>query len=358
MSTKPVVVLQKPSCQGRLLLGFDCTYLTSTLSQLQMHGKRGMVGGTFSLGNPEKNNAFCELNEELDCTAIRKSGSMLEFLMWCPSSKQKCPLSVCELPVEHHFGGPHAEFRGNLYMLEIVGSVLEKANGCVAGLVFDAHGTHSYLKRLLHGQLEGLPQEATQAPWFKTLTFKQLPENDLPRLPISVAHFQDQPVWAIPGICNLLDKKSFVEQLGFVDNGIVAFLNLFFSWFWHVYKNGFCRANVFYLMELLIECCCFFVYKKHGSTSVQSFPFWGHANKNSGAQILSYIRTVFYGDFWVDVTGSRTYGLPPAVLARESPMSDKAQALLSNPWFLISNAESCLYDQHFRIIVGQDQGFL
>ena len=177
--------------------------------------------------------------------------------MWCPSSKQKCPLSVCELPVEHHFGGPHAEFRGNLYMLEIVGSVLEKANGCVAGLVFDAHGTHSYLKRLLHGQLEGLPQEATQAPWFKTLTFKQLPENDLPRLPISVAHFQDQPVWAIPGICNLLDKKSFVEQLGFVDNGIVAFLNLFFSWFWHVDKNRFCRANVFYLMELLIECCCF-----------------------------------------------------------------------------------------------------
>ena len=36
----------------------------------------------------------------------------------------------------------------------------------------------------------------------------------------------------------------------------------------------------------------------------------------------------------------REFGLPPAVLGRESPMSDRFQALLSNPFFLVESVET------------------
>lgn len=65
----------------------------------------------------------------------------------------------------------------------------------------------------------------------------------------------------------------------------------------------------------------------------------GHSNKNSGGQMTSYIRTLYYGPFFADLTQARSNGLPPAVLSREEPMSDKAQALLSNPYFLVSNVD-------------------
>ena len=65
-------------------------------------------------------------------------------------------LPMCEVPIEHNWGGSNAEFRGNMYMMHVVGKVMEKSNGSIAGLVFDAHGTHDYLKKVLHGQVDGL----------------------------------------------------------------------------------------------------------------------------------------------------------------------------------------------------------
>ena len=64
----------------------------------------------------------------------------------------------------------------------------------------------------------------------------------------------------------------------------------------------------------------------------------GHANKNSAGQAVSFIRTIHYGDYWVDYMMTREFGMPPAVLARDSPMSDRFQAIFSNPYFLIQDA--------------------
>lgn len=36
---------------------------------------------------------------------------------------------------------------------------------------------------------------------------------------------------------------------------------------------------------------------------------------------------------------AREHGLPPAVLARENAMSDKFQAVLSNPYYLVESAD-------------------
>ena len=62
--------------------------------------------------------------------------------------------------------------------------------------------------------------------------------------------------------------------------------------------------------------------------------------KNSGGQVLSWIRTCFYGSYWADFTMARSHGLPPAVLGRQQAMSDEHQALLMNPFFLVQDLES------------------
>ena len=67
---------------------------------------------------------------------------------------------------------------------------------------------------------------------------------------------------------------------------------------------------------------------------------WGHANKNSAGQATSWLRTIYWGQFWTDYTMARELHMPPGVLGRESPMSDKLQALFSNPFFLVKEDDS------------------
>lgn len=62
--------------------------------------------------------------------------------------------------------------------------------------------------------------------------------------------------------------------------------------------------------------------------------------KNASGQALSHIRTLRYGNYFCDFTQARQFGLPPNVLGRENAQSDKAQAVLMNPFFLVSEAVS------------------
>lgn len=41
------------------------------------------------------------------------------------------------------------------------------------------------------------------------------------------------------------------------------------------------------------------------------------------------------GAYWVDSTMTRRLGMPPAAYSRLHPMSDRLQAILMNPWFLV-----------------------
>jgi hypothetical protein len=66
----------------------------------------------------------------------------------------------------------------------------------------------------------------------------------------------------------------------------------------------------------------------------------GHADKNSNGQMVSPIKTIWLGSYWIDHSGSRKYGLPPAAYSRADAMSDRLNALLNNPWFLVQSAES------------------
>lgn len=49
-----------------------------------------------------------------------------------------------------------------------------------------------------------------------------------------------------------------------------------------------------------------------------------------------------FGRYFCDHTQARENGMPPSVLGRESPMSDKHQALFSNVFFFVSDVVSWL----------------
>ena len=74
--------------------------------------------------------------------------------------------------------------------------------------------------------------------------------------------------------------------------------------------------------------------------SASSISLLGHASKNSGGQCTSYLRTIHYGPFWVDLVQCRNYGMPAMALGRAHPMSDRCQALLSNPFFYVKEEET------------------
>lgn len=183
------------------MLAFDATYLTSTLTQMQLNNVRGMVGGIWSPDQPS--NAFLPLDDELDFNKVVKAASVLEMLVWDPTMKKKIPLPICEVPLQHNFSGTGASHRGNWYMAGLVGSVMAKSNNLIKGVVFDSHGTHGYIRKLLHGQVEGLEMEDVRnLPWFGKLEYTPLPECCLPRLPIAIAKHEGETVLGIPGCCS------------------------------------------------------------------------------------------------------------------------------------------------------------
>eukprot|EP00435_Cladocopium_sp_Y103_P036995 s1840_g9.t1 len=187
--------------ESRGLLAFDCTYLTATVSQMQLGGRRGLVGGMFNHENPDS--AFIPMTDEIDIKKVPRASQMMEFVAWDPCLRRKHVLSLCSLPVQHSFTGSGAQHRGCWYVLELVGNVLKADHGFVKGLLFDQHGTHMFIRKCLHGQTDDLNAETLKGiPFFGELQYEQVWDNCLPRLPISICRYKGEIIWGLGGfIC-------------------------------------------------------------------------------------------------------------------------------------------------------------
>ena len=140
---------------GRLWCAFDETYLTQTLVQTILHERQVLVGGAWS---PEAEEDACldMAKENLNIKDITKASSMMTFLAWDPCAMQKAPLTFCSLPVRHSFKGAE-KYKGNWTILEIVGRIMEsdaRSGKTIRGLVFDAHGSHAFVRRVIFGDFE------------------------------------------------------------------------------------------------------------------------------------------------------------------------------------------------------------
>jgi hypothetical protein len=129
---------------------------------------------------------------------------MMTFLAWDPSAMQKAPLTYCSLPVRHSFKGAE-KYKGNWTILEIVGRIMEsdaRSGKTIRGLVFDAHGSHAFVRRVIFGDFEDVCRESVKkVPFFRHLEHRELPNHRLPRLPLRIALYEGEPIFCMVGPC-------------------------------------------------------------------------------------------------------------------------------------------------------------
>lgn len=197
-----VEVASSLEAAGRFLLAFDCTYLTQTLTQMAIHDQHAMVGGIWSPQTPENACISLDTDEMVDVKGTPLAATMMECLVWDPSLKHRISLSPCSMPIQHNFQGVGGMNRGQWYMVDTIGRVMEGSDGLVRGLVCDAHSSHAFIGRIIFGHLEGLDAAVLrEMPWFNKIVHIPMPKTTLPRLPIRIAKHDNKTIWFIPGIC-------------------------------------------------------------------------------------------------------------------------------------------------------------
>ena len=139
------------------MMAFDSTYLTTTLAQMELQNEVGLVGGVWGADGMDQ--SFLNLEDDFDVAKVVKATSLLEAVIWDPAALRKIPLSVCCVPVETNFTGPGSTIRGSYFMLELMGKILQEGGCLLRAVTFDAHGSHSLIRRILHGQLGDVNME-------------------------------------------------------------------------------------------------------------------------------------------------------------------------------------------------------
>ena len=69
----------------------------------------------------------------------------------------------------------------------------------------------------------------------------------------------------------------------------------------------------------------------------------GHSSKNLNGQMVSPLRTLFFGELFTDNTQCRVHGLPPAAYSRVNPQSDKLNSVVNNPFFLVDSVAARMH---------------
>ena len=146
-----------------------------------LEGERGLLGGCWTPEAPK--NAWIGMeNADLDVKGMSRAELMMHFTTWDPAGRKKVPLSLCSVPLDKSFADSTGNSaRGSYAMLHLLGQILSKDSGCVIGVCFDAHGSHQWIRKILHGQHEAQngvdPAVVASIPFFCDLTFTDLPQT-------------------------------------------------------------------------------------------------------------------------------------------------------------------------------------
>lgn len=115
-----------------------------------------------------------------------------------------------------------------------MGQFMQTAGWTVRALTFDAHTSHSYVKKLLFGDVEDIPlRDLRNIPWFRELQYKDLPEHDLPRLPVRIALHRSEVIWALPGTCFLENVLAICGYVVMVSCKLLC--QCYVNRFWFLY---------------------------------------------------------------------------------------------------------------------------
>lgn len=124
-------------------------------------------------------------------------------------------------------------------MLLVVGRILNAGAWLVRAVACDGHNSHRYFKEALHGSFCKLdPSILQELPFWKDVQYQALPKHCLPRLPLRICKYQNEPIWLIGGPCPLVNLQSFV----------IVLLGVF-QCFWNV-----CMAHGFTMVHNVTPC--------------------------------------------------------------------------------------------------------
>lgn len=96
-----------------------------------------------------------------------------------------------------------------------------------------------------------------------------------------------------------------------------------------------CFPYLFYLFLIFFNFLNIFFYLFFTMGHVSSCNL-GHATKNCAGQLVSPVRNLHFGSYFVDSTGCRSLGLPPSAYVRSEPMSDALHCTLWNPYYCVT----------------------
>ena len=77
----------------------------------------------------------------------------------------------------------------------------QASKGVIAGLCFDSHGSHLFVRKCLHGDLSGMDErDLAQVPFFGSLKYEEV-NSGLPRFPIAIARWNGNTIHGFGGAC-------------------------------------------------------------------------------------------------------------------------------------------------------------
>lgn len=99
-------------------------------------------------------------------------------------------------------------------MLLVLGKALAAGAWLIQGVTLDGHHAHHYVKEALFGVFYKLdPQWLQDLPFWREVTYRDMPRHGLPRLPVRICIYEGESLWCLAGPCNL--DACFFNAHGF-----------------------------------------------------------------------------------------------------------------------------------------------
>ena len=128
------------------------------------------------------------------------SSIRLQFLCWDPSMKQALAIPAAEMPF-------HISEYDTKFVLLTLDKFMEAAAPYVRYLLCDSHLSHLLVRRIFFGQMtpeDKIMMQGMNLKWLSRLSFEDLPENCLPRMPIRIASVDGNVYTLLGGPCSLV----------------------------------------------------------------------------------------------------------------------------------------------------------
>ena len=228
---------KKTAPYRRLAAKFDNTYLRQELNIVKTVEGIGLVGGCWRpKGDPIGNQSFIPLGTtklKVDLEGVERAAEMFDFVIMDSTRTDDNTHSLCNIPMSHKAssaGDDNMTERGKWEVIHNVGKIMYHAGKAVKVLSFDNHASHAYVKKMLLGHNKDIKNSVRMktVPYFCDITYRNLPETTLPRLPFKIPVYKGDSIWLTPGPCH--SQKNVVKGAARAPNRTVYFGSIWADW--------------------------------------------------------------------------------------------------------------------------------